>query len=181
MTDNLFFAATSVAADQSCVVPFYLTGEISGQSAPLIRGRLARLFSPAETILSRHAYPDSVSTACAEMMGLAACLSTTLKFEGVFTVQAKGDGAVKTLFADVTSDGHIRSYAAFDHQQAGQLNALGPAVLPRLMGTGYVAFTVEQAAAKGSSGHRYQGIVELEGPNLAIVLWHGSKILNSWL
>lgn len=166
MTDNSFFAATSAAANQSCVVPFYLTGGTSGQSVPLIRGRLARLFSPAASILSRHAYPDSVSAVCAEMMGLAACLSTTLKFEGVFTVQAKGDGAVKTLFADVTSDGHIRSYAAFDDQQAGEVNASGSATLPRLMGSGYVAFTIDQAAVNGGVGHRYQGIVELEGPNL---------------
>ena len=166
MTDNLFLAETSADAGQSCVVPFYLTGEITDQSAPLIRGRLARLFSPAELILSRHAYPDIVSAVCAEMMGLAACLSTTLKFEGVFTVQAKGDGAVKTLFADVTSDGHIRSYAAFDEQHVGQLSSSGPAILPRLMGSGHVAFTVDQAAANGVSGHRYQGIVELEGPHL---------------
>jgi len=166
MTDNLFFAENSAAADQSCVVPFYLTGETSGQSAPLIRGRLARLFSPTASILTRHAYPDCVSALCAEMMGLAACLSTTLKFKGVFTVQAKGDGVVKTLFADVTSDGHIRSYAAFDDHHIGQLNASGPAVLPRLMGSGYVAFTVDQAAANGGPGHRYQGMVELEGPHL---------------
>ena len=178
MTDNLFFAATSAAADQSCVVPFYLTGQTSGESSPLIRGRLARLFSPAASILSRHAYPDSVSAVCAEMMGLAACLSTILKFQGVFTVQAKGNGAVKTLFADVTSDGHIRSYAAFDDQQTGQLEASGPAVLPRLMGSGYVAFTVEQAAANGGTGHRYV-IVELEGPNWRLAAWF--KILNSWL
>ena len=166
MTDGSFFVVPSAAADQSCVVPFYLTGETAGQSAPLIRGRLARLFSPAASILNRHAYPDSVSAVCAEMMGLAACLSTTLKFEGVFTIQAKGDGAVKTLFADVTSNGHIRSYAAFDDHHTGWLNTLGSAVLPRLMGSGYVAFTVDQAAAKGDLGHRYQGIVELEGPHL---------------
>ena len=109
MIGKSFDPATRAAADQSCVVPFYLTGEVASQSAPIIRGRLARLFSPAASILDRHAYPNNVSEVCAEMMGLAACLSTTLKFEGVFTVQAKGDGAVKTLFADVTSDGHIRS------------------------------------------------------------------------
>ena len=124
------------------------------------------MFSPAASILSRHAYPDSVSAVCAEMMALAACLSTTMKFDGVFTVQAKGDGAVKTLFADVTSDGHIRSYAAFDNQKVGQLIASRPAVLPRLMGSGYVAFTVDQAATNGDAPHRYQGIVELEGPHL---------------
>ena len=41
-------------------------------------------------------------------------LLTTLKFDGVFTLQAKGDGAVQTLFADVTSAGAMRAYAAFD-------------------------------------------------------------------
>ena len=166
MIDKLFSASTSTAADQSCVVPFYLTGEAPGYSTPLIRGRLARLFSPTSSILSRHDYPDSVSEGCAEIMGLAACLSTTLKFKGVFTVQAKGDGVVKTLFADVTSDGYIRSYAAFDDKLAGKLKASGPAILPRLMGAGYIAFTVDQAATNGDSGHRYQGIVELEGPHL---------------
>ena len=167
MTNYSFPTLTNLPVEQSCVVPFYLTGEASGLSTPLIRGRLARLFSPTASILRRHAYPDSVSEVCAEMMGLAACLSTTLKFEGVFTVQAKGNGAVKTLFADVTSNGHIRSYAAFDDQQVAQISASSPAVLPRLMGSGYVAFTIEQAAtANGGSGHRYQGIVELDGPHL---------------
>ena len=45
MVDKSFDNAKRAAADQSCVVPFYLTGEVASQSAPLIRGRLARLFS----------------------------------------------------------------------------------------------------------------------------------------
>ena len=166
MTVSSFPTDAGQLAGASCVTPFYLTGEDEEISTPLIRGRLARLFDPARTILGRHDYPDSVSELCAETMGLAACLSTTLKFDGVFTVQAKGDGAVKTLFADVTSQGQIRSYAAFDDQLAEQFLPTGPAVLPRLMGSGYVAFTVDQVAANGDAGHRYQGIVELEGPHL---------------
>ena len=166
MTVSSFPTDAGQLAGASCVTPFYLTGEDEQSTTPLIRGRLARLFDPARTILGRHDYPDCVSEMCAETMGLAACLSTTLKFDGVFTVQAKGDGAVKTLFADVTSQGHIRSYAAFDDQLTDQFLPTGPAVLPRLMGSGYVAFTVDQAAANGDAGHRYQGIVELEGPHM---------------
>lgn len=166
MTGSSFPVDTEYDTDSSCVLPFYLTGEAQSTTTPLIRGRLARLFAPASTILGRHDYPDCVSEICAEAMGLAACLSTTLKFDGVFTVQAKGDGAVKTLFADVTSDGHIRSYAAFDDQKAATFAPASPAVLPRLMGSGYVAFTVDQAPANGEPGHRYQGIVELEGPHM---------------
>ena len=182
MTAPSFPSAAGQLAGSSCVTPFYLTGEDETLSTPLIRGRLARLFDPARTILDRHDYPDSVSEICAETMGLAACLSTTLKFDGVFTVQAKGDGAIKTLFADVTSQGHIRSYAAFDDQQASQFLPTGPAVLPRLMGSGYVAFTVDQAPANGDAGHRYQGIVELEGPHMgdcAVAWFKNSEQLAS--
>ncbi|MBL55283.1 MAG: hypothetical protein CMN53_03585 [SAR116 cluster bacterium] len=182
MTVSSFPTDAGQLAGASCVTPFYLTGEDEEISTPLIRGRLARLFDPARTILGRHDYPDSVSELCAETMGLAACLSTTLKFDGVFTVQAKGDGAVKTLFADVTSQGQIRSYAAFDDQLAEQFLPTGPAVLPRLMGSGYVAFTVDQAAANGDVGHRYQGIVELEGPHMgdcAVAWFKNSEQLAS--
>ena len=41
---------------------------------------------------------------------------TFMKFDGVFT-QA-GDAFVKTLFADVTSAGALRGYAAFDEALA---------------------------------------------------------------
>ena len=37
MTDNLFFVATSPATDQSCVVPFYLTGESLASHHPVQR------------------------------------------------------------------------------------------------------------------------------------------------
>lgn len=148
------------------VQPFYLTGGDADNQTPLVRGRFARLTTPCQAILQRHDYPASVNELCAEAMSLAACLSTTLKFEGVFTLQAKGDGVVQTLFADVTSAGAMRSYASFDAEKAADMAPAGPAILPRLMGGGYMAFTVDQDAALGDEGHRYQGIVELEGTHL---------------
>jgi molecular chaperone Hsp33 len=155
------------------VQPFYLTGSSDQNTTPLLRGRFARLTDTSHSILTRHAYPDSVSGLCAEAMSLAACLSTTLKFEGVFTLQAKGDGAVRTLFADVTSKGAVRSYAAFDAEKLTDLPLQAPAILPRLMGGGYIAFTVDQDAALGEEAHRYQGIVELDGSHLgdSAVAW----------
>ena len=66
------------------------------ETTPRIRVA-SRLAAPVNSILARHDYPDAVSEMTAEAMALAACLSTTLKFDGVFTLQAKGDGAVKTL------------------------------------------------------------------------------------
>ena len=146
---------------QSGTLPFYLTG-VETSSTPLIRGRLARLFTPASDILDRHNYPDAVSELCAESMALTSCLAATLKFDGVFTLQAKGDGPVRTLFSDVTSEGFVRCYAAFDDEAVTYSVPSEPSVLPRLMGGGYMAFTVDQS----DTDERYQGIVELNGPHL---------------
>lgn len=151
---------------KNAVTPFYLTGENTGNKAPLIRGRLARLFSSCENVLVRHGYPDSVNELCAEAMSLAACLSTILKFDGIFVLQAKGDGVVQTLFADVTSAGHIRSYATFDEDRARNIAPSMPALLQKIIGAGHIAFTVDQDPSTENKDHRYQGIIELAGQHL---------------
>ena len=51
MIGKSFDRQRRAAAGASCVTPFYLTGEDEEISTPLIRGRLARLFDPARTIL----------------------------------------------------------------------------------------------------------------------------------
>ena len=157
------------------ILPFYLAGE-AGDSA-LIRGRLASVGGPATSILDRHGYPDAVAGLQAEALAIAACLSTFMKFDGVFTLQAKGDGYVKTLLADMTSGGALRGYAAFDEENAPQIGAdmiSGmSASVPALLGSGYVAFTVDQGGENG----RYQGIVELSGETLgdAAMAWFANS------
>src|SRR5512145_380534 len=82
-----------------------------------VRGRLVRLSDVADRIIRQHAYPDSVAKLLAEMMVLAAALAAALKYEGVFTLQTKGDGPVKLMVVDITSDGAMRGYAQFDRGQ----------------------------------------------------------------
>ncbi len=158
------------------VLPFYLTGEEG--NTPRIRGRIARLHHASNAILSRHDYPDIVAGLCAETMALTSILASMMSFEGVFTVQAKGDGAIKTLMADMTDDGAMRCYAAFgDDDMLGDAYQ-GPALLPRLTGSGYMAFTVDHQV----TNRRYQGIVELDGPHLgdAATAWYkNSEQLSS--
>ena len=151
-----------------CVLPFYLTGEQGG--APRIRGRLVRLHHSVDGMLARHDYPEVISGLCAETMALTAVLSSMMSFEGVFTVQAKGDGALKTLMADMTEEGDMRCYAAFGDDEMLSASYQGPALLPRLAGTGYMAFTVDHHL----TNRRYQGIVELDGPHLgdAATSWY---------
>lgn len=132
-----------------------------------LRGRLVRLGATLDTILHRHAYPKLVAQALAEALTMAAALAATLKYDGVFSIQTKGDGPVKMLVADVTSDGALRGYAQFDAARVAELGE-GPVSVPRLFGAGYLAFTVDQ----GADMERYQGIVEMTEPTLTECAHH---------
>ena len=129
-----------------------------------LSGRFVTLDTAATSILEKHQYPSPVAHLLGEMLVLAPCLSSTLKYEGVFTLQVSGKGPIKTLMADVTSNGELRGYANFDIEQllSLRLNPDDQPPLQKLTGGGYIAFTVDQ----GDKGERYQGIVELANSSL---------------
>jgi molecular chaperone Hsp33 len=131
-----------------------------------IRGRAVRLSAVADEIIHKHAYPAPVAHLLAEMLTISAALASALKYEGVFTLQTKSDGAVRLMVVDVTSEGAMRGYAQFDKDAISALPA--DASLPRLLGAGYLAFTVDQ----GEDTERYQGIVELIGADLVECVQH---------
>lgn len=129
-----------------------------------VRGQLVRLGAVADEVLRRHDYPTPVATLLGETMALASVLAGALKYEGIFTFQTKGDGPVGLVVADLMSGGALRGYAQFDQKRltaAGEANGAGP--VPRLLGKGHLAFTVDQ----GPETDRYQGIVDLDGDTLS--------------
>jgi molecular chaperone Hsp33 len=133
-----------------------------------LRGRLVRLGPLVDDILKHHDYPQPVAAMLGEAVALAAILAGMLKYDGVFTLQTKGDGPIRLLVADVTTAGGVRGYAQYDSAKlAKALDATG-APVPRLLGAGYIAFTVDQ----GDKAERYQGIVELQGATLAECAHH---------
>ena len=140
------------------VLPF----QIESQAA---RGKLVRLGGTVDRIVSRRNYPAPVATLLGELAVLAALVSSALKYDGVLTVQVKGDGPVTMLVADATSAGEIRAYAAFDRATLARAAAgdWRAAPVPCLLGDGYLALTVD----RGPEVERYQGIVELRGGSLA--------------
>ena len=143
----------SVAATD-VMLPFQLAGG-------LVRGRLVRLGAAVHEIVGTHDYPARVSALLAETLALAGVLAGSLKYDGVFTLQAQGKGPVSLLVADITSGGAMRGYARFDAEKVAA--APQGAAVPALLGGGYLAFTVDQ----GLKVERYQGIVELSGDSLA--------------
>ena len=152
----------------SFVLPFYLTGSPTLET-PKIRGRICRLVKPVTQILNRHNYPYPINSILAEAMVVTSCLSTTFKLDGIITLQAKGDGPLTTLFCDVTNEGDLRSYAAYDEKAFKQKQFLQNDELTTLMADGYMAFTIEQSGPS----KRYQGIVELSGKTVAdsVTVW----------
>jgi len=129
-----------------------------------VRGRQVRLGDALNTVLVQHDYPDPVSRLLGELIALSTLLASTIKYDGVFTVQTRGDGPLSMTVADVTSDGALRGYADFDPDAvAAALADGGEGSVPRLLGAGHLAFTVDQ----GPDTERYQGIVVLEGASLS--------------
>jgi molecular chaperone Hsp33 len=138
-----------------------------------LRGRLVRLGPTVDRILAQHDYPEPVATLLGEAITLAVLLAGALKYEGVFTFQTKSDGPVRLLVADVKTDGAVRGYAQYDAKRLGEITPgersgdESPSV-PDLLGTGYIAFTVDQ----GDDTERYQGIVSITGATLAECAQH---------
>jgi len=129
-----------------------------------IRGRLVRLESALDNILTAHNYPLPLSRLLAEQIVLAALLSATLTDGGILTVQAKGNGAVRFMVVDVMAGGVIRGYAATEEDALGAaLKEDKDAGMRALMGEGYLAVTLDE----GRDSRRYQGIVELAGETVS--------------
>lgn len=139
--------------------------------ANALRGRLVRLGPVVDDILARHAYPGPIAVLLAETLALCAALAATLKFDGVFSIQGRGDGPVNMLVADVSTDGDIRGYARYEPERLSAIDTSddqSPAPINDLLGDGYLAFSVDQ----GAGTELYQGIVALEGETLADCVHH---------
>jgi molecular chaperone Hsp33 len=144
------------------VIPFFLPRRP-------VRGRLVRLGPLADALLTRHDNHPVVTRLSGEALALAAALSGALKFRGSFSLQAKGDGPVPMLLADCTDTGALRGYARAKPDALATLLRTTPSpAAGELLGGGYLAFTVDQ----GPDQHRHQGIVTIEGADLAEMALH---------
>ncbi|CDZ44248.1 MULTISPECIES: Hsp33 family molecular chaperone [Neorhizobium] len=137
------------------VVPFQVEGLD-------VRGRAVQLGPLLNSILSRHEYPGPVARLLAEAIVLTALLGTSLKFDGKFTVQTKGDGPVDLLVADFSTPDSLRAYARYDEEALAAAVEEGKTSPPDLLGQGVLAFTIDQ----GRGMQPYQGIVPMDGSSL---------------
>lgn len=148
---------TEEATTDDLIQPFQIDGAA-------VRGHVVRLGPAAAEMLGRHTYPEAVSRLLGEAVALTALLTSTLKFEGIFTLQIQAAGPVTLMVVDCRSNGDLRAMASYKAEAfAAPTDAIDDRAAAELLGKGHLAFTVDQ----GPDTERYQGIVELDGPTLA--------------
>jgi molecular chaperone Hsp33 len=129
-----------------------------------LRGRIVRLGSEIDALLTRHAYPAPVSRLVGEACVLTVLLGSSLKEQGRFQLQARTDGVVDMLVVDFDAPDRLRAFARFDADRLAEAEANGQAASKDLLGRGHLGFTIEP----GDDKARYQGVVALEGEGLEV-------------
>jgi molecular chaperone Hsp33 len=124
-----------------------------------IRGELVQLDATWAAVKEIQDYPPTVATQLGQALVAAALLSATIKLDGSLIVQVQGAGPLHTLVAQASSRGTLRGLA----QWRAEVPA-GPD-LETVFGAGRLVMTAE-----APGGERYQGIVALEGTDLAAAL-----------
>ena len=126
-----------------------------------VRGVHVDLGETWRTIRARGRYPDAVAERLGETCAAAALFTGHSKIDGRLSVQLRGTGALRTLFAECTAAGTLRGIAHFSEPLPDPLT-------PRAFGPGsLLAITIESQAPSSHELQRYQGLVELEADRLA--------------
>lgn len=124
-----------------------IRGSIVSLHQSYLEARAHQTLSPTENIL------------LGEFLAAIALLGDSLKFKGILTLQARGDGAIPLIMADINHDMQIRGIVKKHQQLTLPRHTLA---LPDLLGHAVLSMTIDPAR-----GERYQGIVPLQKENIA--------------
>lgn len=127
-----------------------------------VRGVYVHLDDTWRQIRSRADYPAQTAELLGEAAAAAALFTGHTKVDGRLSVQLRGSGALRTLFAECTGAGTLRGIATLAEGEAPgarTLRALGEDAL--------LAITIENPGARGQDPARYQGLVSLEADRLS--------------
>lgn len=126
-----------------------------------VRGVRVHLDATWEEIRARSAYPTAVEELLGEACVAAALFTGHAKVDGRLSVQLRGSGPLRTLFAECTAAGTLRGIAQYDEAApvSRDLRELGDDAV--------LAITVENPGTGAREPVRYQGLVALESDTLA--------------
>ncbi len=119
------------------------------------RGQLVHLGPAWAAMMEHHDYPPQVRDTLGEAVAAAALLSSTLKYDGLLSLQLRGAGPMHLMLVECTDGLSMRAVARFrDPPATSDLRVLS--------GDGTLTVTIES----GEAANRYQGIVPLTGASM---------------
>lgn len=132
-----------------------------------IRGEIVTLSNSYQTVLSHNQHPAEIQQLLGEFIAAVTLLSSTLKFGGVITLQARGDGPISLIMAECTHQNNVRGIVRLNPEQPLPNSAFQ---FNEVLTNSTLAITIAP-----EKGNRHQGIVPLNGNNLAGCLEHYFK------
>nr|WP_220481061.1 Hsp33 family molecular chaperone HslO [Lysobacter penaei] len=127
-----------------------------------VRGVHVQLQDTWRQIRERDDYPAAVAELLGEACAASALFTGHAKVDGRLSVQLRGEGTLRTLFAECTAAGTLRGIAQLAQEgppPSRDLRDLGPGAM--------LAITIENPALGNREPMRHQGLVELRAPSLA--------------
>ena len=127
-----------------------------------IRGMHIRLEKVWHHIVNQKYYPVAIRRALGELLAAGALLSANLKNEGTLIVQVQGQGRLKMLVVEATSENTVRATARWDENA----EIRDDESLTALLGENSVFVLTHQP----KDADPWQGVVPLEGDSIAQML-----------
>jgi len=156
-----------------------------------IRGHLVHLDAAWRALIEHREYPNAIRGVLGEAVAASLLLAATIKFDGVLSLQLRGDGFVHLMLAQCTSGLGVRGLARYQEARSGEggvppsgappsgappggvpPSGVPPGGVPPggpqtgindLIGAGNLTVTLET----DDGAQRYQGIVPICGARLA--------------
>ncbi|RMF45545.1 MAG: Hsp33 family molecular chaperone HslO [Deltaproteobacteria bacterium] len=129
-----------------------------------VRGRVVRLDSALDAILSQHDYPAPIEALVAEASILTALIGPAIKLRWKLSLQVRGKGPARLIATDYFAPrqegepAHVRAYASFDRERLQpDKDAFSQ------IGEGYFAILIDQ----GPGTEPYSGLTPIAGNALA--------------
>jgi len=127
-----------------------------------IRGEIVSLDHSFNEATQHQDIPVQLKPVFGEFLAAAALLSEVLKFEGILTLQAKGDGDVAIIMAEANESGDVRGILRVNPDVVLEETGLDERTLPDLLGNAVLTMTIDP-----TQGQRYQGIVPVDCDTLS--------------
>ena len=125
-----------------------------------VRGVRVHLQDTWHQIRERAEYPQAAAELLGEATAAAALFTGHAKIDGRLSVQLRGDGALRTLFAECTAAGTLRGIVQL--AEGGD----APRDLTDLGQDALLAITIENPGLDPREPQRYQSLVALTAPEL---------------